>query len=370
MEYRIQFWLISSLSRGELFVLSYSFLFYQVVAHRSFDPVAIRLHKHYKRAMSPLATPLARSVLTLSTDLPKHIKVTQWGSPLKTAKHVVFYFGGMPASAEEPALHSSSTSEHDVYASRKIHLVCIDKPGMGGSSFKYNFSIRRDWPRIVDSVATQLNIKEQYGVIGVSNGGPYVMASLLYSESRVKAAAMVVGVSNDVWKSGYFSTPSTIFEGLYNSLPLVVTAPLNAMGIHIGSFYLMRLGGFESVFKDSLPTEAKPALKTVFSDGAANFGLGAALDCQQGLSLLYARDDKSDYQQVKVPVSLWYGTKDSTVPMASAEWLHSKLPNSTLHKMEAGHELYFTHTNQVLDDLVASMDEADSKDSSNGCNSK
>jgi pimeloyl-ACP methyl ester carboxylesterase len=319
--------------------------------------------------MSPLESPLARSILTLSADLPKHVKVTQWGSPLKEAKHVVFYFGGMPASAEEPALHSS-TSDDDVYASRKIHLVCIDKPGMGGSSFKYNFSLRRDWPRIVISVATQLHIKERYGVIGVSNGGPYVMASLLHSESRVKAAAMVVGVSNDVWKSGYFSTASTIFEGLYNSLPLVMTAPLNAMGLFMGNFYLMRLGGFESVFKDMLPTEAKPTLTTVLSDGAANFGLGAALDCQQGLSLLYARDDKADYQQVTVPVSLWYGIKDSTVPMASAEWLHQQLPNSTLHKMEAGHELYFTHTNQVLDELVARMDEMDSKDSSNDCNSK
>jgi pimeloyl-ACP methyl ester carboxylesterase len=318
--------------------------------------------------MSPLETPLARSVLTLSADLPKHVKVTQWGSPLEEAKHVVFYFGGMPTSAEEPALHSS-TSDNDVYASRKIHLVCIDKPGMGGSSFKYYFSLRRDWPRIVDSVATQLDIKEKYGVIGVSNGGPYVMASLLHSESRVKAAAMVVGVSNDVWKSGYFSTASTIFEGLFNSLPLVMTAPLNAMGLLMGRLYLMRLGGFESVFK-GLSTEAKPTLATVLSDGAANCGLGAALDCQQGLSLLYARDGEADYQQVTVPVSLWYGTKDSTVPMASAEWLHQQLPNSTLHKMEAGHELYFTHTSQVLDELVARMDETECKDSSKDCNSK
>ena len=292
------------------------------------------------------------------------VKVTQWGTSLEDAKHVVFYFGGMPASAEEPALHRSCTSGDDVYKSRKIHLVCIDKPGMGGSSFLYRFSIKSDWPRIVDSVATQLEITKKYGVIGVSNGGPYVMASLLHPTSRVKAAAMVVGVSNDVWKSGYFSaSPSTLFEGLYNSLPLIVTAPLNAMGLFLGSFYLMRLGGFESWLKDMLPPEAKPVLKTVMRDGAANFGLGAALDCQQSLSILYARDTSHvDYQRVNAPVSLWYGTKDSTVPMASAEWLHAQLPNSTLHKIDAGHELYFTHMDQVLDELVAKMDEADAAD--------
>lgn len=324
--------------------------------------------------MSPVVTPLARSILTLSGNQQQAavVKVTQWGSSLEDAKHVVFYFGGMPASAEEPALHScratsssSSTAStgNDVYASRKIHLVYIDKPGMGGSSFQYRFSIQKDWPRILDSVASQLKIQGKYGVIGVSNGGPYVMASLLDEKSRVKAAAMVVGVSNDVWKSGYFASQlSTMLEGICNSLPLVVTAPLHAMGLFLGSIYLTKLGGFESVFKDMLSPEAKPVLKQVLSDGAANFGFGAALDCQQGLSILYARNDgKADYQQVMAPVSLWYGIKDSMVPMASAEWLHERLPNSVLHKVDAGHELYFTHMDQVLDELVAMMDEVDSQ---------
>lgn len=323
--------------------------------------------------MSPLQSPLARSILTIAAGQQDFVKVTQWGTSLEDAKHVVFYFGGMPASAEEPALHRNCSiagddcdQKDDVYKSRKIHLICIDKPGMGGSSFQYRFSIKSDWPRIVESVATQLDVTTKYGVIGVSNGGPYVMASLLHPSSRVKAAAMVVGVSNDVWKSGYYSaSPSTIFEGLYNSLPLILTAPVNAMGLFLGSFYLMRLGGFELWLKDMLPPEAKPVLKTVLSDAAANYGLGAALDCQQALSILYARDTSHmDYQQVRAPVSLWYGTKDSTVPMASAEWLHAQLPNSTLHKIDAGHELYFTHMNQVLDELVAKMDEADSEDSS------
>ena len=57
------------------------------------------------------------------------------------------------------------------------------------------------------------------------------------------------------------------------------------------------------------------------------------------------------------PVSLWYGNKDSMVPMTSAEWLNEELPNSSLHKVDAGHELYFTHMDQVLDDLVVKMDE-------------
>jgi hypothetical protein len=42
-----------------------------------------------------------------------------------------------------------------------------------------------------------------------------------------------------------------------NSLPLFLTGPLNALALHAGPFYLLRLGGFESRLKDMLPLEAK-----------------------------------------------------------------------------------------------------------------
>jgi pimeloyl-ACP methyl ester carboxylesterase len=323
-----------------------------------------------------LPSPLVRSILQLSpttVGIPKNVKVTQWGSPLKVAKHVFFYFGGMPCSAEEPPIHSAMTPGKDVYAERQIHLVYIDKPGFGGSSFAYRFQIRRDWPWIVSLVADQLQISE-YGVIGVSNGGPYVMASLTHPEfcSRVKVGIMVVGVS-DVWASGYFSlrTPFTCFEGVYNSLPVLMTGPLNALGISLGSLYLFSCGGFSSVFP-SLPEESKSALKTVLSDSTKYLGLGAAMDCQQGLSPLYARrtsrhDSTSSldqnameaYGNIDVPVSLWYGTKDGSVPMKSAEWLHQQIPHSTLHKVEAGHDLYFYHVGEILDEILAKADQAD-----------
>jgi pimeloyl-ACP methyl ester carboxylesterase len=268
---------------------------------------------------------------------------------------------------------TSSTEEGgaDVYASRQIHLVCIDKPGMGGSSFAYRFRIRRDWPRVVDMVARQLQLPDKYGVIGMSNGGPHAMATLTHPDlhHRVKAAAMVVGVS-DVRASGYttWRTPSTLFEGIYNSLPLVVTGPLNALALSMGSLYLFRFGGYESLLKN-FSEEGKVPLRKLLSDGASNFGLGAALDCQQGLSPLFARSSSGEhgvdknaiqaYQGIKVPVSLWYGTKDGTVPMSSAEWLQEQILDSTLHKLEAGHGLYFSHAEDILDELVKQMDRAD-----------
>ena len=330
-----------------------------------------------------LPTPLARNILSLSASshggIPSHVKVTQWGSPLHLAKHVVFYFGGMPASAEEPAVHSALSQHEDTYAARHIHLICIDKPGMGESKFAYRFQVRRDWPVVVDQVARQLQVQGRYGVMGMSNGGPYVMSTLTHPTlcHRVKAACMIVGVS-DPWASGYFSfrNPSTVIEGLYNSLPLMITAPINALALHSAHFYLFGLGGFESVAARLLPPQTKGPLGQLIRDGARNMGLGAALDCQQGLSPIFARQSSNldagcvnrqataAYRDIKVPVSLWYGTKDSMVPMSSAEWLAEQIPNATLNKVEEGHILYLVRPDQVLDDFVQNLDAADQKTTS------
>jgi pimeloyl-ACP methyl ester carboxylesterase len=288
----------------------------------------------------------------------------------------------MPASAEEPALHSvtASTGEEesmvDIYKERHIHLIAIDKPGMGLSEWKYRYSIRNDWPAIVHQVAehygvvhddatgTSDTVPSGYGVFGVSNGGPHVMACLTHPQTaaHVQAAAMIVGVS-DVTASGYFSTShlSGLAEGVFNSLPVALTGPLNYLMFSVGSLYLFRGGGYHQIFGD-LPAlqndESKRLLQTVINDGIKNVGLGSAVDCQQGLSPLYALpagQAAARYAAITCPVSLWYGIKDSTVPMHSAQWLHGILPNSTLYQKNTGHGLFFYHTLEVIDDLIAKM---------------
>lgn len=322
------------------------------------------------RGMVPIsaASPSAAAT-TNSKGVPSSVHLTTWGSPLEDADHVAFYFGGMPASAEEPALHSLAADEEDSYKQRKLHLICIDKPGMGLTPFQYRFSIRQDWPQIVHGVAQHFQIEEdtKFGVFGMSNGGPYVMACLTHplTQNRIAAASMIVGVS-DVKASGYFGWkhPSGLFEGLYNSLPVAVTGPLNYLAFSAGYLALSNMSLYNKVFPD-IPSlqnnvEGQRLIKQWISDGAlCNAGLGSAVDCQQGLSPFYAAKSSENiaqaYANVTAPVSLWYGTKDSSVPLASADWLHERLPNSQLFHRETGHGLFFYHSKEVLDDLVEKM---------------
>jgi pimeloyl-ACP methyl ester carboxylesterase len=310
-----------------------------------------------------------------SPGLPRRVKVTTWGAPLDKARCAVVYAGGAPSSAEEPALHSVGAGR-DVYLERGIHLVAIDKPGMGGSAFNRAFEIRRDYPTVVARVTQLLGIR-RYGMVGISNGGPWLMAALCAREtetarSGVVAAAMVVGVS-DVWASGYCSWrhPSGCLEGAFNSLPLAVGGPLIRAGLGCASWLLFGpVGGYQRLAVGPYKgQEAAMLVRKVLEDGGADWGRGFALDAQQGLSPVYARprhdgDEASGeelsadtaYRRIAVPVALWYGARDSTVPLYTAEWLAERIPSCTRHYLpEAGHGLYADHAEAVLDDLLEKM---------------
>ena len=38
---------------------------------------------------------------------------------------------------------------------------------------------------------------------------------------------------------------------------------------------------------------------------------------------------------------MWYGTRDQSVPMATAEWLQTLVPKAISQKVNGRHELYF-----------------------------
>lgn len=319
----------------------------------------------------PLA--LERHTLEISDGrggLPQRVRVVVWGAPLQSADVAVIYAGGTPSSAEEVGLHSLANGRKDMYAERGVCLIAMDKPGMGGTSYNPRFQIRRDYPRMVETVTERLGVGH-FGIIGISNGGPWVMATLTDErlKDRVRAAAMVVAVG-DVRASGYFSCrhPSGIFEGVFNSGPQAIVGPIIWTLTKCTRWFLF---GWPQLYPRVAPARlASPAgavvARRLFDDALANAGKGFALDCQQGQSPLYARPLKSTpgkeasadtaYRSIKTPVALWLGEKDPLMPVFAGEWMAERLQNSTLEVVKgAGHELYLDHGTAVLDDLLAKM---------------
>ena len=98
----------------------------------------------------------------------------------------VLYFHGFPGSRIEPALGA------DDLARTEARLIAIDRPGFGGSTFQPGRRLL-DWPNDVASFADSLAL-DRFACMGVSGGGPYVLACALRLGERLTRAAIVCGV--------------------------------------------------------------------------------------------------------------------------------------------------------------------------------
>ena len=99
----------------------------------------------------------------------------------------VFYFHGFPGSRLEAAIVEDELVDLD------MHLVAIDRPGMGLSDYQRSRTIL-DFPEDVQELAEYLGF-ENYGVLGVSGGGPYAIACACKIPSETLTGCAVVSGS-------------------------------------------------------------------------------------------------------------------------------------------------------------------------------
>ena len=180
---------------------------------------------------------------------------------------------------------------------------------------------------------------------------------------------------SDVCASGYFTIqhPSCFAEGLFNSFPLRLTAPVLWLAISFARWLAC-----ESEFRwnwlapkymrvpvDSLrlkrarsrrtPGRARLRSHGVTVAGRSHAGrpmsagrcrerrprrcarlpAGPLSLCERGRGRGPESADEA-YRRIDVPVALWYGARDSTVPLATASWLASRLAQHTAHFIPDG----------------------------------
>jgi pimeloyl-ACP methyl ester carboxylesterase len=80
----------------------------------------------------------------------------------------LLYFHGWPGARVEGRLADEAARV------RGVHLIGIDRPGMGLSDFQPRRTLV-DWPDDVLQLAAALTL-ERFAVLGISDGGPYAAA--------------------------------------------------------------------------------------------------------------------------------------------------------------------------------------------------
>ena len=238
---------------------------------------------------------------------------------------------------------------------RGVRLIGIDRPGVGDSTAHLYPSFLA-WAHDLEAVADRLGL-ECFGLIGLSGGGPYVLACARALPERVVAGAVLGGVAPTV---GPEAAPGglvrlaahvePILKYLHEPLGVLLTAlvwGLRPVASPVFNLF-MRLSpkGDQAVF-------ARPEMKAMFLDDllhGSRWGLRAPVYDL----VLFGRPWGFYLRDIRVPIRFWHGDVDPLVPLAHGQHQAKLVPNSRLYvRPGESHLGSLASAEEVLDDLLS-----------------
>jgi pimeloyl-ACP methyl ester carboxylesterase len=212
-----------------------------------------------------------------------------------------------------------------------VRIVGIDRPGIGAST-PHLYSRLVDFADDLREIADRLGI-DQFALIGLSGGGPYVLAGAYALPDRVTVAGVMGGVAPTVGDDavpgglvGRLAPMGPIAARLRVPLSLALTAgiwvlrPVASPGLDLYARFSPE--GDRRVF-------ARPEIKAMFIDDllkGARKGFAAPIHD----FALFCRPWGFSVRDITVPVRWWHGDADHIVPLAHGQHVVSLIPNATL----------------------------------------
>ncbi len=275
----------------------------------------------------------------------------EYGHPQGTP---VVYCHGFPGSRLEGRLFESSAHRQG------LRVIAPERNGIGLSD---PLPGRRllDWPDDVAALADALDL-ERFHLLGVSGGGPYALACAHRLSARLDGVALVCPLgplerAANLWAMRWpaifsFTSIRTLpffARSLYRYgvVPFVHTHPQSAYNLMLS----MAPPADHRVL-------SRPAVReTILASLVESVRAGA--DGVLDEMALYAAPWGFLPEEVKMPIQLWHGTADNTVPMRQSRELAMRLPDCSVRFIEnEGHfSLPIDHMDEIARALLA-QDEA------------
>lgn len=260
----------------------------------------------------------------------------------------LFFFHGWPGSSAQGIFLHRTAQE------KKLHVISVDRPGLGGSSRIPHRNLLHV-PPLVQELAEALDFGS-YDVLGMSGGGPYALACAWALPHRVRAAVVCCGAPpiDSVEARRRYSPVYRALLGLHDRFPAALQSllvPISLAGRIRPPWPLMRL--------ISLPM--KPQDRKFLSDRSRfeQFYPSLRNAMRSGSRALY--DDGRcytepwpfDVSQIRVPVRIWHGTQDTNFHHSLAEKLATRIPGAIFHLREQGHySLPAFCVDEIIEDLL------------------
>jgi pimeloyl-ACP methyl ester carboxylesterase len=234
-----------------------------------------------------------------------------------------------------------------------VRWISVDKPGYGHSTLDPRYSLARsaaDLGELLDALGIP-----SAAFVGESGGAPHVLATAHDLPDRVSAAFLVAGMGpgSEAWarKAMKPTNRQAMWMGKHAPFLLrTVMARIARMDQKTYAAWVLK----EIPHADAEVLNRHPELLEYMYVGSRDaFRQGTRAAAQE--MTMFAHPWHFAVDDVKVPVHLWHGTDDIHVPLAIAEEVIRRLPDSHPRIVQGkGHILAIEHREEILAAIVES----------------
>ena len=264
----------------------------------------------------------------------------------KTEGHPIIYCHGSQSSRLEMHYDMSFAIENN------LRIITIDRPGHGMSDFNSKGSIL-SFARDVVCLAEHLKIN-RFSVAGMSAGSPFALGlSYLFPDKVYKTAIISGFAPYNKDSKKYLSKEVKAMLGLAKFFPFLLKIMLKFQKRQLAKNPKKALQGFLKIMskpdQEILKNDSvMKVIENMFKEAFRNDSTGIAYE----ISNILVKDWEFSLDKIQVPVQFWQGEKDNNVPFEWADFMQSKIGNSSLQKFpEEGHLIVFNHAKEIFSDL-------------------
>lgn len=277
---------------------------------------------------------MASDVLTLPDG--RRLRWHEFGDPDGSP---VIYTAGTPVSGLGGRAYDEAAREAG------LRWISPDKPGYGGSDYQRERSLL-GWADDLAALASHLGL-DRFALAGESGGGPYTLAAALRLASRVSVVALIASageVRSPAERAG-MQARIRFYVWLARHAPALTAVPLMVMRWSLASPARRE----RSLRREMAATpEAKHAGLRIEFEAVADALRQGTRGAVQELALI-RHPWPVPLRDVKTPVHLWHGARDTNVPIASARRLAAELPDVILHVSDsADHDVGHERRDEIM----------------------
>lgn len=242
-----------------------------------------------------------------------------------------------------------------------IRIIGVDRPGVGAST-PHLYSSLLDFAPDLAELANGLGL-QRFAMLGLSGGGPYVLACGLAMPKRVAVGGVLGGVAPT---QGPDAQPGGLVGRLAPLAPLTETlrVPLSlllSLGLRISRPIFSP--AFDLYARLSPEADrrvfARPEMKAMFLDDLVR-GSSQGMAAPIYDLVLFCRPWGFSVRDLTVPIRWWHGDADHIVPLSHGENLVSLIPDAKLFvRPGESHLGNLNAAEEVLNTLLAVWDDTE-----------